>query len=342
MLTLLSGKTPIATLNVKGSYTNVNFVLTQSGNGIVVTETTPPAPPPGNIVWTGATDQDFNHLNWDINGQPAGRDPIATDDVAIIAGVTVNVEQQDTNHVDSLQIAAGSTLHLDAGLFIVDDAAMASVNNGEVDVDTQFLLSGTFINNGMLAIFSDGNLLTNDHTVTLGGTGTVSMTQGQIGGRTFSDTTPDDTLINTGDLIEGSGVIGLSGQNNALTFINDSTVDANDPAFPLTLQGGAVNQGTFEASNGGTLQLGGAIDNSSDVAGTGTGLIEALDGSTVQIGDTTSTGSTTLTGGALTQTGTGKIEISANTILDGSNKNGGSPGVTITGAVVVTKAPRSP
>ena len=259
--------------------------------------------------------------------------------MAIIAGVTVDVVQQDTNEVDSLQIAAHSTLHMDAGLFIVDDGAMASLNNGEMDVDDQFMPSGTFINNGMLAIASDGNLLTNDHTVTLGGTGTVLMIEGRIGGRTFSDATPDDTLINVGDLIEGSGVIGLSGHNNAITFINQSTVDANEPIFPLTLQGGEVN----EEHDGGqqwcrTLQLGGSINNGSDAAGTGTGLIEALDGSTVQIGDpTTTNGTTTVTGGRLTQTGTGKIEITGKTIFDGSNKNGGSPGVTLTGAVVVDK-----
>ncbi len=72
------------------------------------------------------------------------------------------------------------------------------------------------------------------------------------------------TLTNATDVIEGTGTIGAG----SLALSNSGTIDANISAGTLLLNGTGeiTNTGLFEATNGGILDVAGAI------AGTGGSL----------------------------------------------------------------------
>ena len=179
------------------------------------------------------------------------------------------------------------------------------------------------MNNGQINLLGpDEILLTNDSTVTLGGTGTVTMTLANIGGRSFSDATPFDTLISD-NLIHGFGVIGRADFLNTLNVVNEGIILA-DGASPLTINSDVVNGGFLSAATNSALVLSGSIDNTA-------GVIYAQDGGTVQLSDAT------VTGGKVTALGAGKIEVTGDSTFDGSNPatSNTDAGVAISGDVVV-------
>jgi hypothetical protein len=147
--------------------------------------------------------------------------------------------------------------------------------------------------------------LIGDTTVNTPGTGSITMNNGQIGTNSVNY-----TLTNNG-LIQGSGIIG---SNNAtyqdLSLNNVGTIDANSPGNTLSIQGtggSIINAGTFEATNGGILNVNtnAAVQNFGTIASMGSGSTVNLSGDIV--------------GGTLTTSGGGVMQTSGTVTLDALN-----------------------
>jgi fibronectin-binding autotransporter adhesin len=208
-------------------------------------------------------------------------------DTAIIQGgpVTANGGQVIAN----LGVAAGDTL---------------IVTPGYVDISG----SGTITNNGTISIgVGDGiNLTGTGASVTLTGGGILII--GPNAGIQASPGT-DAKLINQSTIEgQGQGTLGLG----ETAVDNQGVINA----ISGTLSVGPTsmtNTGTMEASSGGTL----AFANGTEVAYNNTGgTIQALSGGIVQLEDGT------YTGGTLTTTGTGVIQLYSDAILNNLTNTG--------------------
>jgi hypothetical protein len=172
-------------------------------------------------------------------------------------------------------------------------------------------INGTITNNGVINLQGAGNTtelyVTNAGTgsATLAGSGSIVLGSGvgnQINGVGGTSITIDQKVSGLGNIGDGN-----------LTLTNNSTIDANISPTVATgalyiqpASGGMTNNGTLEATNGGTLTLygGNTITNGTK------GVIEAVgsdskgNASTVVL-----TNSINLTGGTLTTSGAGVIEV---------------------------------
>jgi hypothetical protein len=132
---------------------------------------------------------------------------------------------------------------------------------------------------------------------------------------TLSDTNNINYVEGAGTLtnqetIQGSGTIG----NSALTLINSGTIDADNSNFGLVInpQGGTTNNGTLEATAGGTLELlSSPVTNNATILATGTNSVVLLNGMAV-------------TGGMLTSTLGGTIQVDGTSSITGLTISGGS------------------
>lgn len=165
-------------------------------------------------------------------------------------------------------------------------------NSGHINVPSgaAIILQGIITNNGTFTV--PGELYVGN-AATLKGSGAVDLQNGTL------------TLLTTGslanqELIHGSGTI------SSVPITNQGTISADSKGNTLTIAGVALtNTSAINATGGGILTT---LSNTT-IANTG-GTIEALTGSTINLGGTVS-------GGTLTTSGTGIIQ-SQNGILDGT------------------------
>ena len=228
-----------------------------------------------------------------------------------------------------------------------------------VDPGANFYLTGDLTNMGTVVVGNsegNANLVIDAPTVTLSGSGTVSLNSA-LSHLEGNGTTPSPTLVNTDNTIQGQGII------NSLNFINQATVDANVPGGTndaLNIEAPTTNTDTLEATGGGTLYFLGATvtntngtistDGSSSVTINGSAIIggnltsasgaeihaiagSALDGVTITSGSTMSVdaGNNINLTGNLTNDGTvliGNSEGNANLVID-------APTVTLSGGGTV-------
>ncbi|MGO8798633.1 MAG: hypothetical protein ACLQJL_06065 [Roseiarcus sp.] len=180
-------------------------------------------------------------------------------------------------------------------------------------------LIGTIANNGEISVHSTGGgstLYIGGSGATLSGGGTVALSTGID--NLIIGASGSSQLVNASNTIEGSGEItGLHLLDNQ----SGATIDADQSAAQLLIYGQAsgtlTNEGAFEATNGGTLNLessvliqnqGGASGN---VEANGLGSIVELLGGTI-------------VGGTLTTSGGGMIETVSSATLNGVTISGGS------------------
>jgi fibronectin-binding autotransporter adhesin len=256
-------------------------------------------------------------------------------------GGTVTFVNGTWTNTGTIEAAAGSAINLESSVAI-SGGTLESVGTGSVNgisgydvfltnvtlAGTYNLqnnnateISGTITNNGVINLQGSGNntqlYVSNagSGSATLTGTGSVVLGTGSgnlidgVGG----------TSLTIDQNISGIGNIG----NNALTLTNNSTIDANiSPTVAtgtLYIQpgsGGMTNNGTLEATNGGTLTLygGNAITNGTN------GVIEAVgsdssgNASTVVL-----TNSISITGGTFTTSGAGVIEVASGYVASVTN-----------------------
>jgi hypothetical protein len=225
---------------------------------------------------------------------------------------SINTWNSNTPTLTTLTISSGTTLNIP--------------NN-----DGLALGAGTITNNGTINLQSTNNNteLTIAGATTLSGTGNVTMSNNSAnyitGGGTFTNA----------ETIQGGGAIG----NGNLTFVNNGTVDANQPtALTINANGGTTNTKTMEATAGGTLHLlDYTITNTGGtILATGTGSVVTLDAVSITGGTLTSSAGgifesvNTWNSNVPTLTG---LTISSGSTLDIPNNDGLALGVgTITNA----------
>ena len=219
-------------------------------------------------------------VNWTAcatgNGNPAGA-PGAADSATIGAsGVVAITSAQAVNALSN----AGTININSSGSLLLNAAGGGTVNSGTINV-------------------ASGNVLTFDgrsfaHAV--GGGGNFVLAGGSLKMEGANTTT-----LAAGTTIRGSGSMGAAGLlSGAMSFVNNGTVSADVNAASLALDapansGSYTNNSVFEARNGGVLQLNASVSQGAS------GVLQALNGSTVLLN------SVTVSGGTLTTAGTGTI-----------------------------------
>jgi hypothetical protein len=166
---------------------------------------------------------------------------------------------------------------------------------------------GSIVNQGAITVGQGDGLSfqQSSGTVTISGGGTITLAKGNI---TTGAGLPE-TLVNVDHVISGQGHILV------YQFTNQATINANSPGNTLQVQtstAGFTNTGTLQASNGGTLHLVGQ----STILNNAGATIQALQGSTVQLEGYT------FTGGTLTTSGTGTLQIVNSTYFNNITNNG--------------------
>ncbi len=257
----------------------------------------------GQTTWTGAGGDDlwFNNVNWNTIAPNS-----ITIDV-IVGGPSPTVVNGNVN-INSLDVGAAGVVTLNnnfsfnfggtAATTLFNAGTINSLNNTDLQLARGVNNSGSInVSNAGnptdLEVIADGATLTGGGTITLGGTTNNSRIVGLVGSPTL---TIDDQII------QGHGQLGV----NTLVINNQANglIDANSVGNLLTIDpsaGGMTNTGTMRASGGGILQLSaGSVNNAG-------GLIEAQNGSTVRLTNST------VIGGTLSSSGTGLISVEAST-----------------------------
>ena len=239
----------------------------------------------GNDTLTGAGGN-----NEYVFAQPIGNDTIynfnaATDKIDLIGFANIasfndikgNIA--DDGHGDTvITIGAGETITLQgvsaasltAADFVFNQTPVVENAGNMVVSDGAVLpLSGTIDNTGTIALNSTGDqteLQIVGDGVTLQGGGQVTLS----GAAVIIGTGSAAVLTNVDNTISGAGQIGSG--DGTLTLVNEThgTIDANVAGGTFTLETGTTitNNGVLEALNGGTLQI---LD---PVTGSGSAIIE--------------------------------------------------------------------
>ncbi|WP_201218147.1 beta strand repeat-containing protein, partial [Halochromatium roseum] len=193
------------------------------------------------------------------------------------------------------------------------------VNEGRIEVQwgDGLTLEGTITNTGTIGLSptaGSGSLHIDDGaTTTLTGTGALVIDGGTLDLETRSGSTDPAnaiTLINDTDHnIRGAqdgGTAATLAMDPNVTLVNRGLIQA-DSGDEIWLSGGQLDNtatagGTVQATGGGTLGLSGiTVDNTGN-------LIQALDGSAVELGNNAS-----IADGRLSTTGTGVISVTSST-----------------------------
>lgn len=266
-----------------------------------------------DTTWTYNGDGNWTTpANWD-NGEPATVTYNAfVDDGDTAVTVTVNADR-----------AVGN-------LSIGSDDRVIIANGRALLIDHE--LSG----GGVLSILSAGSYtdLLIESEVTLTGGGEVVL-----GGHAYArilDKAYDPTghLINENNTVHGRGQIGAGRMQ--ITNQADGIIDADQPGASLIIfpnVAGLANTGTIQASAGGILNL-----QMGTFTNTG-GVIQALDGSAVQLYASTITGGTLATNGSgVIETDRVAINVLENVICNGSIRVNNDDTIQLVGTINNTGA----
>jgi hypothetical protein len=247
-----------------------------------------------------------------------------------------------TNTGGNITAAAGSVVWLDGNVTITGGTLNGSGTGIVYGADTTLVgvtlegnfqvpdnyttnIQGTINNTGTITLASVANDATNLYVTSAGATltggGTVIMGAGaqyaNIGG--FSG----GSFTNSNNTIEGTGTISNSG-----AVVNNGTIDANvsptvlNALLQINSNTGITNTSVLEATNGGTLYI---VD--STLTNTGSGaVIKALGSDTSGNASNVQFNGVTVNGGTLETSGAGVIYAYGGTVLDN---------VTNTGTLVV-------
>ena len=250
-----------------------------------------------------------------VFAQPIGNDTIhnfnpASDKIDLVGFTNINGFSdiqadisQDSGGDAVITLASGETitLHgvsaaaLSASDFVFNETPVTE-NSGDMTISDGAVLplGGTIDNTGTIALNSTG-----DQTeLQIVGAGVMLQGGGEVVLSDSSDnvivgTNAATTLTNVDNTMSGAGQIGIGDGN--LTLVNEAhgIIDANVSGETLTINTGnaMTNTGTLEASNGGTLLIDDAVNNS----GAGTALIE---GGIVDFASTTNVNEITFNNGS--------------------------------------------
>ena len=249
-------------------------------------------------------------------------------------GGTLRLDGQVTNtgsgHIDAgagstviqngVTITGGALNSTGSGTFVATNSYgnfLSGVTlNGTLDlasnVGIERVVNGLTLNNGKIDVNS-GSWLTFSGDQTLGGTGAIVL--GNTGGNYVGIEGTSTLTVGSDILIHGeNGTIGQAViVGGSTTIVNNGRISADVATGLIDLAANQTNNaGTLEALNGGTLRLDGQVTN------TGSGHIDAGEGSSVIQNNVT------ITGGTLNSTGSGKFVANSNfgNYLSGVTLNG--------------------
>ena len=194
------------------------------------------------------------------------------------ANITASGSGSQVQFQSGARIEGGTLNEINSALFfgstqstvILDGSTQGPLTNTAAyminnDLDTQ--LTGTINNTGSITVnaAANGTALSMVGAVTLTGGGTVTITNGNALIRQDGV----GSLTNVNNTIVGAGQIG----NNNLTFINQPAGVVNATGNALLVNAiGVVNQGLFEATNGGILQVNVPVNNANaNITASGSG-----------------------------------------------------------------------
>jgi hypothetical protein len=284
-------------------------------------------PPLTADSWTGASGGSWNtSTNWSA-GVPTSSDAVTIG----TASTTVNLNTGAAGAAGSLTIDSGDILNVSAETLTVSGATTnagtltssgtttisgALTNSGTLNENGTMTVQSTTSNTGTLAI-GNGGIMTVDGNISGAGTLTLNSTGNftelilganvTLSGGTLTlsnnsqnyifGTTSPDQLTNQ-ETIQGAGQIG----HGQMALVNSGTINANASAgMTIDANDGFTNTGTVEAT-GATLIL-----QSMSMSNTG-GTITATGGGIVNVS------STVVTGGAVTTSGASKLQLNNATI----------------------------
>ncbi len=219
------------------------------------------------------------------------------------------------------------------GNLFIDPGSSLTIADGQT-----LVLSGYVSNSGriILSAAADNSTLQINHTVTLAGGGTVTLSKTAAGVATLENY-GYGALTNVNNVIQGAGDIG--GNSGGWSYTNGSAATVNASTGPITidLPGAVTNQGVMEASGAGTLAISEAINNqSANIEALGSATVELLSGADIEGGTlTANAGATMETAGSatvrldggtspVTIVGTYTAQDNSTTVVDGTLDNTGT------------------
>lgn len=166
-------------------------------------------------------------------------------------------------------------------------------NCAQINVANAILLSGTIANSGSISFHSGGSAIsTRSETTTLTGGGNLTFNGGPI--------CLSGTLLNVNNTLSGCGYLYFNDSTSSLE--NQGLIVATGTAASLQIMDLAfdgkyrfLNQGTLRVSPGRSMGLVGMVDNRGGTIDAQDGLVSIMYGS--------------ISGGTLTSSGTGRIEV---------------------------------
>ena len=284
-------------------------------------------PPLTTDSWTGASGGSWNtSTNWSA-GVPTSSDAVTIGTTTTV----VNLASGAAGTAGSLTLSnTGDTLNIGGETLTVSGA---TTNSGTIAVNNNSTLTvdGNISGAGTITMNSTGNfteLILGGNVTLSGGTLTMSNnTQNYIQGSTALD------QLTNQETIQGAGQIG----HGQMALVNTGTIDANQSAgLTIDANDGLTNTGTLEATGGSgntlTLQSMGSVNNTGGtISANGSKVV--VNSSTITGGNVTLTGagtvqlnSSTFVGGTLTNSSTGTIEIASGTNVLGGTINNSAGG----------------
>jgi hypothetical protein len=268
------------------------------------------------MLWSNSEGGDWDTAsNWVNSGNPSDHHvPTSSDDAEInVAGITVTHASDDSDSVDSLSVAAGTTLSLSSGTLSI---AAASTISGNLTMTAGTLTcTGTLSVAGALS-WTGGTMSGNGTTIAEGGL----TLGGSAAGATYVETLSGGTLENA-----GVGTLASPDDSQGLYLDGGATLE-NLPGASFNVatdaqiffggnsssNGTVINEGTF-------AKTGGTGTSSVDVTfnQTGAGNIEVQSGTLGLAGGGTISGTATtginITSGAALSLGSGTLSLSSAT-----------------------------
>ncbi|MDE2145728.1 MAG: hypothetical protein KGJ24_03470, partial [Burkholderiales bacterium] len=331
-VTINSAQT-VQSLNNAGSVNIDAFLLTLGGGGSTTNTGTlnvGAGPNPNNAALNVSVGHNVNNTGGVIN--------ISADSVLNQFGSTLTGGTINTTGTGKVVAYLGNN-YLD-GVTLNGVLDLATAGNARENVINGLTLNGS-------ANIANGGILSLDSAHTSGGNqtiaGTGSINLNDAGARLSLEGTGTTTL-GTGITVRGQGNIGqpaYTGGNN--TLVNDGLISADVSGGTLEIvppagSGSVSNNGTLQATGGGTLKLSTNVANS--------GLIVAHNGSGVLLNGASVSGGTlaSLGTGAIAANGSGNnflngVTLSAGSVLDltsqGNARERIAGGATLNGAVNV-------
>ena len=175
---------------------------------------------------------------------------------------------------------SGEMLTLDTGNTIINRGILEATGGGTLDVQDGKIHNAGAGTDGII-VGSGSALLVDTHQLKLTGGGDVTLQNGSLLTENANNPTVAHSgavlhLDNIDNTIQGAGTIGTGDGHFALANESAGTIDANVSGQTLTIGTGkpTINNGTMEASNGGTLDVAAAVAGAGSVTISGSGTAD--------------------------------------------------------------------